>query len=337
MKKEFTDNIIELNRDMESFIIQGSATRSNFFKKKFEDKFVPLQFVHFSDIHAVLDLWNRIVEYINHYEKYISFGIHTGDYCGNNQQLFVDFYNYGTQCERPIYNCVGNHDTLIARTDWTVNPDKSETFKRLFAPMPDSSADVKFMPGEYSMTYFKDFPESNIRMIVLNLYYDIDEQTEWLKGLLTDAKEKGLSVITAMHEATAEIVNSFGVSFHTLNDYTALEGKFEETPFESIIADFINDGGEHICHLAGHYHHDLFGVTEKGVLNTVVPCATNWNGWCDGKREKGTRTYDCFNVVSVDTNLGLLKICRIGDNCDHYLREKKVLCFDFRNRKVIAN
>ena len=31
-----TDNIIELNRDMEPYIIQGSATRTRFFKRKFE-------------------------------------------------------------------------------------------------------------------------------------------------------------------------------------------------------------------------------------------------------------------------------------------------------------
>ena len=57
-----TDNIIELNRDMEQYIIQGSASRTKFFNKKFDDRFKVLQFVHFSDVHAVLDLWNRVVE-----------------------------------------------------------------------------------------------------------------------------------------------------------------------------------------------------------------------------------------------------------------------------------
>lgn len=189
-----TDNIIYLNRDMEPYIIQGSATRTRFFG----DKFKPLQFVHFSDVHAVLDLWNRMVEYVNYYRDYIDFAIHTGDYCGNNQSLYADCYNYGTQCDRPIYNCVGNHDTYVTRK-WLKNT-KESVHKLLFAPMNDDSSNVNFCDCDYSMTYYKDFLESNIRLIVLDLYYDIELQCEWLKGVLVEAREKGLCVITAMHE-----------------------------------------------------------------------------------------------------------------------------------------
>lgn len=336
MKKIFTDNIIELNRDMEPFIIQSGAVRPPAFIKKYGDKYKPLQFVHFSDIHAVLELWNRIVEFINYYDDYISFGIHTGDYCGNNRQQYVDFYNYGDRCVKPIYNCVGNHDTYNSRSERDL-VEKRLTYERLFAPMNDISADVSFMEGDFSMTYYKDFDESNIRIIVLDLYYDIAKQQKWLASILDDAREKGLSVITAMHAPTDHIVESYGVTFHTANDYVGLYGEHSTTPFENIIAEFVENGGEHICNIAGHHHHDLFGITSSGILNTCVPCATDWNGWCDGRRVRGTRTYDCFNVITIDVNLGLLKICRIGDNCDIFLREKKALCFDYRNRKVISD
>ena len=95
---EHTDNIIDLNRDVEPLIVQGAASRTPFFK----DRYKTLQFVHFSDVHAVLDLWNRMVEYINYYKDYIDFAVHTGDYCGSSQDLYVDFYNYGTRCVRPL-------------------------------------------------------------------------------------------------------------------------------------------------------------------------------------------------------------------------------------------
>lgn len=330
-----TDNIIELNRDVEPLIIQGSATRTKEFMSKFDDKFKPLQFVHLSDIHAVLDLWNRMVEYVNHYQKYIDFAIHTGDYCGNNQDLYVDFYNYGTGCDKPIYNCVGNHDTEKSRAVIRKRNSKQSTHQLLFAPMNDISNDVNFMEGEFSMTYYKDFPASNIRLIVLDLYYDTNIQCKWLADILEDAKKKNLCVMTAMHEPSANINDTYGVTFHSKNDYDSLVGPAKETPFEKEIASFIKDGGCHICNLAGHCHHDLFGLTDSGVLNTCVPSATNWDGWCDGKRVKGTRTYDCFNVVSVDTNLGLLKIARIGCNVDHYFRSQRALCFDYVNKKVI--
>ncbi len=333
--EEYRNSIIELNKEIEPFVIQGTATRPIAFKEKFENKYIPLQFVHFSDIHTKMDLWNRIVEYINYYSNYISFGIHTGDMCGNNQELYADFYNYGEECKHPIYNCVGNHDTVVGRKK-RVKATKEATHKLLFAPQPDTTQDVVFMECDYPMNYYKDIKESNIRMIVLDYYYDIEQQKEWLVEVLDEAKEKGISVITAMHIPTAEIKESFDVTFNTFNDYSTIDGS-ETTVLEPIIADFIAKGGEHICHLAGHHHYDMFGVTENGILNVCVPAATNWDGWSDGKRIKGTKTYDCFNVVSVDVNLGLLKLCRVGNNCDHYFREQNVLCFDYKNRKVIYN
>ncbi len=325
------DNIIELNKDMEPYIIQGSATRP----RPFGDKFKPLQFVHFSDIHAVLELWNRMAEYVNYYQDYLDFALHTGDYCGNNQELYADFYNYGTPCARPIYNCVGNHDTVVTRK-WIKNT-KESAYSRLFAPMNDDSFCVNFMGCEYSMTYYKDFPDSNIRLIVLDLYYDLELQCSWLKEILADAKEQGLWVMTAMHEPTGFINDTYGVTFHTYTDYPSITGKEEQVVFEPILADFIAEGGNFICNLAGHVHHDLFGLTDAGILNVTVPCATNWNGWTDGKRVRGTRTYDCFNVVSIDTNLGILKLARIGNNIDNYFRSQRSLCFDYINKKVIAN
>ena len=203
--------------------------------------------------------------------------------------------------------------------------------------MNDDSRNVSFLECDYSMTYYKDFPDSNVRIIVLDLYYDIEIQCQWLKTVLEDAKEKGLCVITAMHEPTGEVNDTFGVTFHTKNDYQSVAGKHRQVPFEPIIADFINQGGCYICNLAGHDHHDSFGMTDAGVLNTVVPSATNWDGWCDGKRIRGTRTYDCFNAVSIDANLGLLKIARIGCNTDNFFRSQRALCYDYINKKVIYN
>lgn len=338
MSKEQSENIpsiLDLNRDVEPFVIQGSATRTKFFKSKFDDRFAPLQFVHFSDIHAVPELWDRMVEYVNHYSDYISFALHTGDYCGASQAQYVDFYAEGTPCLRPILNCVGNHDTVIREEGIYYKQSKESAYRLLFNHT--DGWDVNFLECESSMTYYKDFPQSNLRLIVLDQYYDIELQTEWLTERLDDARQKKLCVITAMHEPTDFINDTYQVTFHSINDYEGLSGRPRHQAFEEPIADFIAKGGSFICNLVGHEHHDLFGLTDAGVLNVAVPSATNWAGWCDGKRVRGTRTYDCFNVVSVDANLGLLKLVRVGDNADHYLRIKRVLCYDYVNKKVIFN
>ena len=322
-------SILSLNQDMESSVIQSSACKTKLLGGGYE----PLQFVHFSDIHGVLDEWNRMVEYINHYEKYISFALHTGDYCGDSQDQYMDFYAEGTPCVRPVLNCVGNHDT-IAGENWESQP-KKKAWEKLFNHTENWGA--VFMEGDFSMTYYRDFPDSNIRLIVLDLYYDGATQAAWLSDVLKDALEKGYYVMTAMHELIAPMTRGVDVTFQSLRDYGADGGSESRKAFEREIVRFMAKGGNYICNLAGHYHTDRFGYTESGILNVAVECASDWAGWCEGWRVRGTRTYDCFNVVCVDVNLGLLKLVRIGDNTDLYLRSKRVFCYDFVNKKVISN
>ena len=319
-------DILEQNRDMEPFVIQSSATETPFLGRVNHE---PLQFVHFSDVHAVLELWNRMVTYVNHYGDYIAFALHTGDYCGDNQQQYRDCYGEGIPCTKPILNCVGNHDTITG-PQWD-KTEKIEAWKRLFHSTENWN--VNFLDCPCSMSYYRDFPDSNIRLIVLDQYYDLQPQLIWLRELLADAQKKDLWVITAMHEPTAEIVDAPNVTFHTLTKFPPLR----ETPFESVLKDFIAEGGNFICNFCGHEHHDLFGYTAGGVLNVAVECATDWAGWCDSKRVRGTKTYDCFNVVSIDTDLHVLKLVRVGNNADYYLRKKHVLCYDYSKRMVVFN
>lgn len=318
--------ILELNRDAEPFVIQSTASETPFMHR---GKYEPLTFVHFSDVHAVLELWNRITEYINHYKDYIAFGLHTGDYCGDNQDQWHDCYAEGTPCERPILNCVGNHDT-IQGPQWEKMP-KVEAWKRLFCHTENWN--VHFLNCPDSMSWYRDFPDSNLRLITLDQYFDLELQQQWLRDLLADAQKKGLWVITATHEPTAEIVSSPKVTFHTLTEFYPLQ----DSPFEAVLKDFVAWGGNYICNFCGHEHHDLFGYTAGGVLNVAVECACDWAGWCDGKRVRGTKTYDCFNVVTIDTDLHVLKLVRVGNNADYYLRKKQVLCYDYSGHSVIFN
>ena len=318
--------ILETNRDVEPFVIQAAATETPLLH---HCNFEPLTFVHFSDVHAVQELWNRIVEYINYYRDYIAFGLHTGDYCGDNQDQWNDLYAEGTPGVKPILNCVGNHDT-IQGPQWQ-KTQKEDAWRRLFRHTEDW--DASFLDCPNSMSYYRDFPDSNVRLIVLDQYYDLEQQKQWLREQLNDAQQKGLWVITAMHEPTAEVVDTPGVTFHTLTKF----GSLGTSPFESVLSEFIAAGGNYICNFCGHEHHDLFGYTAGGVLNVAVECACDWVGWCDGKRVRGTKTYDCFNVVSVDADLHVLKLVRVGNNADYYLRKKQVLCYDYQKRNVIFN
>ncbi len=91
------ESIVSLNKDIEPLIVQNSAARSPYLGNTYR----PLQFVHCSDMHAVPELWSRMVEYINHYSDYIDFALHTGDYCGGHQDTYCDFYAECPPCVRP--------------------------------------------------------------------------------------------------------------------------------------------------------------------------------------------------------------------------------------------
>lgn len=321
------ESIIEVAKPMERAIIQGAFPRC---EQLFQDPYKPLQFVHFSDVHSIRDHWDRIMMFINYYEKYLSFGIHTGDSVSSNIDGNTDLYRLGTPTNLPVLNCLGNHDKYRPSED---KPTKAFVRDKIFGPM--ENWDVTYMDCDASMTYYKDFPGSNIRLIVLDLYYDQEQQVEWLRDLLARSKEEGVHVITAMHQPTAELVDCPPTTFHTYMDWSELNVQVPKTVFEDTIGDFVADGGKYICNLCGHHHYDMFGYTERGVLNVAVEMATCWAPWDDTGRVFDTPTYDCFNVMSVDVNTGIFRIARIGNNVDYFLRQKHVLCFDYLNRKMV--
>lgn len=335
-------NIIELNKEVEEFVIQAPVSRST---HTFKNKYTPLSFVHCADMHNVLSVWNRMVEYVNHYSDYISFIVHSGDYCGGSQKLYTDFYADGTKCVKPIYNCVGNHDCFSGEGKWALAP-KSIAHSLLFNHA--DGWDVNFMDCPYSMSYYKDFPESNLRFIILDDYYNVDATRAWLKNLLSDALEKGLHVVTVQHERTGYINKRPELKYCSIDDYqnawkeherTRTESVFDQPGrllFEDLIADFIAHGGNFVFNLCGHDHIDDFGYTDAGVLNLVVENGTTWDLLGDKRRVLDTRAMDCFNVVAIDVDLGIIKVIRVGACVDHYMRKKLAFCYDYINKRIIS-
>lgn len=315
-------SVVELNRDMESAFIQATA-------KKRTDANDIFSILHFSDIHGKQDLYNRITEFSNYYFSNLDIILHTGDYVYKGQEDFIDLMGNAEINNVPFYNVVGNHDQYVSDSDRTQAP-KSSTYTNVITKTQRSwqNLNVKYMPGDNSMTYYKDFANSKIRLIVLDDYYDKDTQATWLASSLEEARTKGFAVITTKHEKTGEIVTNV-TPFNSKDAYT---GTYDNT-FETIIKAFIDAGGTYICNLCGHEHIDETGYTANGILNVAIECATDDTYWQNCKREPGTKTYDCFNIVAVDTNQGLIKIVRIGDNTDMYMRTKCYTCYDYINKK----
>ncbi len=317
--------IVELNKDVEKYVLDAKG----------------ITFVHFSDIHAMENLWDRITEYINHYSDVICFGLHTGDFCGGSQKIYADMYS-SKKCVRPIYNCVGNHDCFSGEGEWLLGK-KEITYRLLFSHT--DGWDATFFECEHSMSYYKDFKK--LRLSLLDDYYDTWQTRAWLRGVLKDAFAKGMHVVTAQHEPTHYITNAVTSGFQTLDDYNTKFRQYEldrtaydfdhrcRVLYEDVITEFISYGGIFVCNLAGHDHVDQLGFTDSGVLNAVVQNATSWDGLGDTERVIGEKSEDCFNVVSVDTDSGCFTLIRVGAGTDRHGRTKKTIKFDYVNKKIM--
>ena len=320
-------SIVSFNADREPLIIQNKAVRGT----AFDSDHPVIAFTHFSDIHKNQKLWNRVAEFTNAYKDYINFAIMTGDYVGDNLDTgYADLIGDGTPFEVPLYMCVGNHDTY--EDSQHTQASKADAYAAVFTGA--STTGATFMTGDYSMTYYVDFAGSNLRIIVLDNYYDTSAQAEWLAGVLSTAKSAGYAVATFMHRPSAKFTAPLDCSFMTLDDHSS---EWTTTPFESVIAAFISGGGEYVGNFCGHHHRNYIGFTAGGVLNILVPAATDYAAYNDSARVSNTRTYDCFDVVGIDTNTKMLKIIRIGNNADHYLRNQNVLCYDYANKEIVCN
>ena len=340
-------SVASLNRDKEHLLYDAWQARDQQLQGKSVDdpNGSALGFLHFSDIHGNLVSWKRLGAYLDHFGDMFSFAIHTGDYVPSSQSDYNS--DSGNMYQRvttvkPIFNCVGNHDVILGNNQ---NADLSSTRNILFSDISNWGVTC---PSNDAMYYYRDFDD--VRLIVLDQYYANvaeseyyanDAELTWLGGVLDDAKNNGKSVITASHTQTAPIT-------HNISTFNNIDRPSSALPatngFEDKIKAFKRAGGTHICHLGGHWHWDVVGTTDNGILNILVECATFYGGGYRNdirrygdKLKVNSRAYDCFNAIFVDTQTKTLRIIRIGSNSDNYLHPKNTLCIDYAAGTLIAN
>lgn len=331
--------VVELNKDVEPYVLQFGREISSHTSS--ENTYKRATFLHFSDIHAKADLWNRICDYMNAYDDIIPFAVHTGDYVSNDLTAseIVDLYGI-RKPKNPILNVVGNHDCYPSGT--TSPTATAQTVKNVLYASVSLAADgwnVTMGTESNAMYWYKDIAESGIRIIAIDQYHWNATQKAWFESALSNAKTNAYAVVTCMHTPITTDVEDIGSSFWTkdawvVNDtYTG-----DMVEIRRCITDFVSGGGTHIVNLCGHIHSDQIGtLTDDGIFQIRVATSGGNDLWTDFNRVKFTKTYDCFNVMQIDRNLGLIKIVRIGCNTDDHLQGKNVLCYDYVSKKIISN
>ena len=191
--------------------------------------------------------------------------------------------------------------------------------------------------------YYKDYTEQGIRLVILDcMMYDTAQNT-WLISVLEDAKTNGYGVIIAEHypiqldgfeycaftsSGNDDVLDFYQGEGH---DYTLADAQLA-------VDNFMNAGGEFICWLAGHTHKDFCGTIKnypKQVMLVSTLTGINHISWGDEVRTVGTKTEDCFSIISIDRYKKIVRLYRVGNQWDRYGRHKVSMAFDYRAAKMI--
>lgn len=332
----------------------------------------PLMLVHFSDIHGSGSELERITQFAKYYNKYLDDVLHTGD---SAKSTYNDSFEFWAESNaHKVLNVIGNHDgaSITSQTTWNEqhnNPSgtdlgnwfahsAAECYNKYFAPYIDQWGVVK--GGDNVCYYYKDYPTKKVRMIVLDevgtstIYNDAyphwtTAQQNWLRDTLASAKQLGYTVVAVSHSVKA----SGGITKRLQKFNDLPESPFNTSSFNwlgstttgmfygnaaQLVQDYINAGGKFACWLVGHAHRDAIGYGEAYPNQLVIAVHTASASASASSiiRAVGTKSQDAFNVVSIDTANGRIKMLRVGADTDTMLKKRDILSYDYINKVLIS-
>ena len=299
--------------------------------------------LHFSDIHGCSENLERIVAFRNHYAGYIDAALHTGD-------SVTDEIADGNPWDRvegagSLMNAVGNHDIRIGQEE---SADQEVTYRFLLEPhvrgwgvVQPEGVGKKGDRHYAACYYYRDYPRSGIRLIVLDGMHYAEAQEEWFRECLSGALAGNLQVVVANHLPAEKGILPLESGFTERDEPLGEETGRHRLPDSAFaVADaFLDRGGVLVCWLAGHAHQDFVGPVRGHERQfQVMVDKAGWADWfMDEDRTPGTPFQDSFNLLTVNPGRGIFVIDRIGCNRDQYLRGKHLFVYDYRNREIIVN
>lgn len=308
------------------------------------DPLEPLALLHISDVHGDDEALGRVVAWADAHEDVIDDILATGDLAHLEYADGMRFWKKVKGAER-ILTCIGNHDVYDdpdthKAYDKVAVEDAADKYIDAYA---SSWGDIDHEAG--TTWYAKDYPERNIRLIVLDCMVYLGEnsaseaaqQNAWLEATLKDARKQNLTVVLGEHLPLADesMVDCSWAPFDRKFAY----GPFLADDVTSRVQAFVDKGGDFACYLCGHSHCDAAHILpdhpEQFAL--TVPCTTDADDqfvWGDMDRSL-PETRDAFNLVIVDTENGLVKVVRIGADRDLALQHRGTLAWDYRRHHLV--
>jgi hypothetical protein len=324
-----TDNIIDLNYPLTMPTLLNSIQIS-----KTDDRLSVenLVIAHCSDVHGQSDNLLRFVEFVEKYKEYIDDSICTGDMIFN---VWSDDFNYWSECGGDkILLTIGNHETAIEPNIWS-GATHQDVYERFISPFVKNWGVIH---EEGNTWYYKDYTSQKIRMVVIDPYYEQETQITWFESVLSDAITNKLSVVVFEHNPF-QSYNPIECSFNSL--FRMGEGSLGSmiVPYMDKVEIFAANGGEFICWVCGHMHKDAVGTHSDypNQMMVAVPATKIEESNNEDKRIVGTKSQDCFNIISFDVTHKCVKVIRIGSDTDSCLRNRGTLCVNYLTKKILWN
>ena len=304
----------------------------------FETKVLSLAVL--TDIHGDKQNLERYMEFTKKYSNFITDKLCLGDMV--TSKFTSDFtYWLNISGTEKILSVIGNHDTWKDNANYPIE-DKTLVYNKYIAPNVSNWGVVQPANAETKGLnyYYKDYVNSSIRLIVLDDNYYDDLQHNWFVATLEEARTKNYHVVVCEHQQPTKVFKSIGSNFETLDyDYVNLTTGYRHQDRLSAVNTFIGNGGVFITWLSGDSHYDKFGVHEGSngkQLSLVFENAQCSDYWNDSQRVRGQKSQDSFNFVSIDTYSKIIKVIRIGNNTDRYLRPKNTICYNYATHTIIS-
>lgn len=310
-----------------------------------------LSLLWLSDVHKRFEAMQHFLYFKEKYKKYIDDAILSGDVVNTRWQddisslTSINGYN-------DILFAIGNHDVsgYNAEESWTVGPNAplTEAFKKYMRNWEGCifSSDAE---EKGKMYYYKDYGLQKIRLIVLdsnlgnNYFPDIkNEQDNWFETVLSDAKDRGLSVIACMHIPHGGVDSGFDCPFNSMDNEKA-KAYSNGVVLNDKVRAFQRNGGDFICWMFGHLHTDFCGTLKlypKQLFFSIGGALFIDAGNCDSSKIEGTNSEDLFNIISIDNNKKMIRLIRIGNEYDRHCRHRGGIVVDYSNKeniKLISN
>ena len=316
-------------------------------KKTASNSYENLSLLCSTDVHGMVTQMSYYLDFYRKYSEYLDEMINLGDLLGQQYGIdtkelpYDDLENFNK-----VLCAIGNHDVFNYNNGateagksygnikyWAPNDAKYDRFLKnisLWGVVSPFGVDVQASPYYKACYYYKDYPLSRIRLIVLDSMDLTSEQVSWFSGVIEEAQAQGLQVLCASHIPMGRDTGLTPFDCNWVGDHLYSYGQRDDS-YLNIIDDFIANGGTFICWIHGHYHYEEIGIytAHPQQVYIILPCTMTRDVHQDVVRLPNDSSVNNFNVISIEPYDKYIRIMKVGCKYDRNLKHRDSIVLDY--------